>query len=93
MRRVSGKGTIDKNCGFNLQFLHSTPTTPGSTGQRWYTGKEKNLDVLVYHTNGTPSNTSTTTIFSPQEAKEYFAWDWDNNDEFKPVKIWIKART
>jgi hypothetical protein len=83
--------TIENNVGFELDFLHSTPTTSISTGQRWYTGVKDGEPTLVYHTEGTPSNQSTTSVFSPSEAKSLFSWDWDHNPEFVPVRRWIEA--
>lgn len=90
MRNVNGTSTIDENCGFDLNLLHCTPTSPSSTGERFLTGKENGKPVLVYHTEGTPSNTSTTTILTPQEVKAKFKWDWDNIPSFKPVKVWVE---
>jgi hypothetical protein len=86
MRKVTGTGTI----AFELTYLTGTPTTSISTGDRWYTGEENDKPVLVHHTNGTPSNKCTTTIYTLDEVKEHFIWDWDNVPSFAPVKEWIE---
>lgn len=91
MRKVKGNGTIDQDCGFELDYLTGTPTTANSTGDRWYTGIEKGESVIVHHTEGTPSNACTTTVYTPQEVKNIFSWDWDNNPSFEPVKNWAET--
>jgi hypothetical protein len=88
MRKVTGTGTI----AFELTYLTGTPTTSISTGDRWYTGEENDKPVLVHHTNGTPSNKCTTTIYTLDEVKEHFIWDWDNVPSFAPVKECILIR-
>ena len=90
MRTVTGNGTISDDCGFDLNYLTGTPTTAGCTGDRWYTGEEDGHPVIVHHTNGTPSNACTTTIYTPQEVESIFAWRCVFVPSFAPVKEWVK---
>lgn len=91
MRRVTGKGTIDEDVGFDLEYLTGTPTTACGTGDRWYTGIENGKLVLVHHLEGTPSNACRTTIYTPQEIKNQFSWDWEHVPSFTLVRDWVEA--
>lgn len=93
MRKVTGNGTIDQDCGFNLEYLTGTPTTATGTGDRWYTGEESGRPVIVHHTEGTPSNRCATTIYSPEEVRVKFSYDWDNVPSFSPVKAWVESNS
>lgn len=74
-------------------LIHSTPTDGPSTGERFYEGELDGKAVMVYHTNGTPSNKCTTSVYYPSEVKSRFSWDWEYLDSFRPIKEWVREKT
>lgn len=75
-----------------MELITSTPTTSSSTGERFYQARNNEDErwALIYHTEGTPSNSSTTTIMSAHEAERYFEWEIKNVPTFATMAKWIE---